>query len=163
MPETKLEQLFTQVKEQTKQFKLNHPNGDGRAFWQPLKQLFADSGIQARSWKNQSLEELELIYRLAEYDTEGKIIEINHFLRQHARISKEEKPTLQRIMQIALNSGQFLATGHQFKEIKNFDYRNSGLDQLQTYLEEDEILEMSQKISDSLIEQVEGYFSSVVP
>lgn len=162
MRETKLEQLFTQVKEQTKQFKLNYPNGDGRAFWQPLKQLFSDSGIQARSWKHQSLEELELIYRLAEYDTQGNIIEINHFLKQHARISREEKPTLQRIMQIALNSGQFLAVSHRFKEIENFDYKNSGLDQLQTYLEEDEILEMSQKISDSLIERVDDYFSSVV-
>jgi hypothetical protein len=41
-------------------------------------------------------------------------------------------------------------------------YRKSGLDQIQTYLEEDEILEMSQKISDSLIKQVETYLSSIV-
>lgn len=65
-------------------------------------------------------------------------------------------------MQIALNSGQFLATSYQFKEIENFDYRKSGLDQIQTYLEEDDILEISQKISDSLIKQVDTYLSSVV-
>ncbi|MFP4135325.1 MAG: hypothetical protein ACLFTJ_14380, partial [Halothece sp.] len=160
MLETKLEQLFAEVKEETKQFKITQPNGDGRAFWQPLKKLFAESGIQANNWKitDEGLETLELIYNLPESDEKGQIIPINHFLRQHARIPKEEKPTLQRIMQIALNSGQFMAAAHDFKELENFDYTSSGLDQIPTYIWQDDMIQISEQISDSLVEKVHNYF-----
>ena len=39
MQQAKLNYLFALVQQETKYFKTKHPQGDGRAFWQPLKQL----------------------------------------------------------------------------------------------------------------------------
>jgi hypothetical protein len=49
--------------------------------------------------------------KLPEYSINGKnekiIIEKNHFLIQTVRIPLTEKPILRKIMQIALNNGQY--------------------------------------------------------
>ena len=74
------------------------------------------------------------------------------------RIPTEEKPSLRRVMQIALNSGQYLAECDRATEIPDFDYSNSGLDCLQTYLFDEHIQSISLEISDRLVKDVQTYF-----
>lgn len=94
----KLEQIFILVRQGAKQFKIDRPNGDGRAFWQPLKHLFGQHDIRASSWRKIDAKIVASLLDLSETDEFGAIIEINHFLRQQVRIPTQEEPTLRRIM-----------------------------------------------------------------
>lgn len=154
---TRLDQLFTLIQQETKQFKTKYPQGDGRAFWQPMKQLFKESQIKANSWQQLDKNLVDLLLALPEKDETENIIFINHFLRQHVRITSQEEPTLQRIMQIALNSGQFLATDGLIEGLESFNYSQSGLDRLTTYISEDEIHKLSSQIPEKLIEKTQQY------
>jgi hypothetical protein len=61
-------------------------------------------------------------------------------------------------MQLALNSGQYLALKDSSLPIfPDFDYSDSGLASLQTYLFEGDILKISSQISDRLTEDVKAY------
>ncbi|MEL6988531.1 MAG: hypothetical protein AAGK97_11965, partial [Bacteroidota bacterium] len=105
----KLDYLFTLVQRESKKFKTDLPQGNGREFWQPLKQIFTGSSICASSWKKLDRNLVDKLIKLEEKDNLGNTIEINHFLRQLVRIPTEELPSLRKIMQLALNSGQYLA------------------------------------------------------
>ena len=157
MTSRKLEQLFNLIQQETRRFKTKYPQGDGRAFWQPMKQLFKDSLIRANSWQQLDKNLVDLLLALPEKDATGKIVPIYHFLRQQVRIPLQEEPTLQRIMQIALNSGQFLATDGLIEGLESFDYHCSGLVQLKTYISEEEIYKLSSQISEILIEKTRQY------
>lgn len=159
MTNTRLEYVFLLVQQETKKFRTSQPQGDGREFWQPLKQIFKESNIFASSWKQLDFSLVNKLINLEETDELGKIIEGNHFLRQHVRIPQEQSPNLQRTMQIALNSGQYLAISDPFIKIPDFDYYNSGLDRLQTYLFDEDIQSMNLQISDRLLEAVKTYLT----
>ena len=90
----------------------------GEKFWQPLKQIFAGSSICASCWKKLDPNLVDRLIELEEKDNLGNTIEINHFFRQLVRIPTEESPSLRRIMQLALNSGQYLA-------MRDRSYRNT--------------------------------------
>ena len=158
MQQAKLNYLFTLVQQETKYFKTKHPQGDGRAFWQPLKQLFTETKLYANNWKQLDPNLVAKLMQLEEKDELGNTIEINHFLRQQVRIPAEEEPTLRRIMQLALNSGQYLALKDSSLSIfPDFDYSDSGLALLQTYLFERDIVRISSQIGDRLTEDVKAY------
>ena len=159
MQPTRLNYLFTLVQQETKHFRTKYPQGDGRGFWQPLKQLFAETELRADSWKQLDSNLVTKLMQLKEKDEEGNTIELNHFLRQQVRIPTQSEPTLRRIMQLALNSGQYLAIKNSsLPLIPDFDYSDSGLALLQTYLVERDIEKISNQISDRLSEAVEIYF-----
>ncbi|MCC0179084.1 hypothetical protein I4641_19125 [Waterburya agarophytonicola K14] len=158
MQKTKLNYLFTLVQQETKCFKIKYPQGDGRAFWQPLKQLFAETKLHANNWKQLDPNLVAKLMQLEEKDELGNTIEVNHFLRQQVRIPTEEKPDLRRIMQLALNSGQYLALKDGSLPIfPDFDYSNSGLASLETYLFERDIVRISSQIGDRLTKDVKAY------
>ena len=156
----KLDYLFTLVQQETKKFKSDRLQGNGREFWQPLKQIFTGSSISASCWKNLDRDLVDKLIKLEEQDNLDNIIEINHFLRQLVRIPTEESPSLRRIMQLALNSGQYLALCDRSTVISNFNFSSSGLDCLQTYLFEKDIQNISLQISDRAIEEVKAYLST---
>ncbi len=158
-----LEQLFTLVQEGTHQFKAENPQGDGRAFWQPMKRIFGEQNIQASTWQALDPELVTKLINLPEYDDLGNMILLNHFLRQQVRIPTQEEPSLRKIMQIALNSGQYVADiAHQNRHLglQDFNYNQSGLSYLETYISKAEIAKLSTLIPGSLIEEVETYLRS---
>lgn len=124
-----------------------------------MKRIFAGSSICASCWKNLDPNLIDRLIELEEKDNLGNTIEINHFLRQLVRIPTEESPSLLRIMQLALNSGQYLAMRDRSTEIPGFNFSSSGLNRLQTYLFDEDIQSISLQISDRLLEEVKEHLA----
>lgn len=159
--QTKLDLLFSSVQQGAAEFATRNPEGDGRAFWQPIKQLFGKQDIRASGWQRLNSGLVAKLMNLSEFDESGNIILLNHYLRQQVRIPTEEEPILRKIMQLALNSGYFIASKDKQeldRSLKDFDYGNSGLERLTTYISKDEIVQISSQISPGLVEEVETYF-----
>ena len=109
--------LYLLIANVVKQKRQDVTDFDGKAFWQPIKKILSTSDWQA-SWK-QSLRTVDL----PEFDSDGSMIENNHFLIQIVRIPKTTPPSLRKIMQIALNSGQYAGNTHHgyiIEDITNF-------------------------------------------
>ena len=179
MSQNNLEALFTLVQQAAQELKGQDPYADGKAFWQPLKKIFRPYSFAANSWKQLNPDLVKKLIGLPETDSLGQTIEINHFLRQHVRIPLEEQPNLRRIMQIALNSGQYMgltnyrhfnsdfaqATIRQnldfplVANLEDFDYERSQLHRLQTYLAPLELESLGQKITKSQIIEVKNVLS----
>jgi hypothetical protein len=87
---------------------------------------------------------------LPEYTINGyeekSIIENNHFIIQQVRIPLTEKPTIRKIIQIALNIGQYRGSVGKmiFNNIGQFIYRK-------------DIIELSKHIPDDLVRKITGY------
>lgn len=109
-----LEDLFYLVIKISKIKNEKDPNFRGRDFWQPIKEILATSDYKASKWKKQSIKKYNKIMNLTEYFIDGygnkNIIKTNHFLIQTFRIPYNEKPTLRKIIQVALNIGQYQGT-----------------------------------------------------
>ena len=72
--------------------------------------------------------------------------ENNHFIIQQVRIPLNEKPTIRKIIQIALNIGQNRGSGAKmiFNKIGQFIYWK-------------DIVELSNHIPDDLVRKISGY------
>ncbi len=96
---------------------------------------------------------------LPEYNINGyetKLIdEKNHFIIQQVRIPLNEKPTIKKIIQIALNIGQY-------KGINNNNYiYNIKFNDLTQFIYKKDIIELSKHISDALLKKVNDYLNSL--
>lgn len=116
--------LFTQILLYVKKERYKNKNFNGLKFWRSIKPILTNSKYEANKWKNIPMKYYKNIMILPEYYMDGygnaNIIEENHFLIQTVRIPKTEKPSLRKIMQIALNIGQYL--GHNTKHL--IKYKN---------------------------------------
>ena len=108
-----LEILFANVLEKSYKLRKKNPNAfDGQGFWQPIKKLLEPlDSYSAKKWRIISTTKTRKIMLLPEYSINGyetKLInEKNHFIIQQIRIPLNEKPTIKKIIQIALNIGQY--------------------------------------------------------
>ena len=142
-----LEIIFNCVLEKAyKLRKANPTKFDGKGFWQPIKKILEPlDKYSAKTWKKLSKKLTRSIMLLPEYTINGYeekiIIENNHFIIQQVRIPLTEKPTIRKIIQIALNIGQYKGSGGKmiFDNIGQFIYRK-------------DIVELSKHIPDKLIE-----------
>lgn len=117
-----------------------NPKADGRQFWQFIKNELNKYPLTAsRGWLAQ--DPVMTVEIMAIEET----CEINHFLRQHANIPCNESPSLTKIIQIALNAGQFMGSTIG-KDIGNAGYLKAKLYDIRTYVYEDDIMEMSRSI-----------------
>ena len=151
---TKLENLYNNVKEVSLLLR-KVPNFNGQIFWQPIKKVLNEQDIKFNNWTELSEIHKNLINN-EEYDKYNKIIEINHFIRQHANIPINDKPNLTKIIQIALNSGQFLGSATE-DHIKKYKYNEKKLGKITTYMHEDDIQNVSDKIPDEVINNIKKY------
>jgi hypothetical protein len=131
--------------------KANPTKFDGQGFWQPIKKILEPLDIySAKKWKKISKKLTKSIMLLPEYTINGyeekSIIEFNHFIIQQVRIPLKEAPTIRKIIQIALNIGQYRGSGGKmiFDNIGQFIYRK-------------DIVELSKHIPDDLVGKIREY------
>jgi hypothetical protein len=153
----KLEYLFNRVKNTVKKIRKKNPNLDGRKFWQFIKEKLNENDIKFNKWKKLTIYHKNLI-NINEYDNNKNIIELNHFIRQHANIPLNDSSNLTKIIQLALNSGQFLGLANT-KIIKEYKYKEKNLGLINTYMKQSDIESISKKISNNLIKEIDEYLN----
>jgi hypothetical protein len=123
---TDISSLFQSIIETSKNKREKNKNFDGKQFWQPIKDILDKSQWKASKWEKQKMKKYNYVMELPEYYINGfgnqQIIEKNHFLIQIVRIPNKEEPSLKKIMQVALNIGQYI--GYTGKNIKNISINN---------------------------------------
>lgn len=93
-------------------------------------------------------------YSINGYETK-EINENNHFIIQQVRIPLNENPTIKKIIQIALNIGQYKGTNNN-----NFIY-NIKFNNITQFIYKTDIIELSKYISDDTLEKINEYLSSL--
>jgi hypothetical protein len=156
-----LEILFDSVLEKSYQLRKKNPTKfDGQGFWQPIKKMLEPlDEYHAKKWKKISKNKTRKIMLLPEYTINGyetKIInENNHFIIQQVRIPLNEKPTIKKIIQIALNIGQYRGT-NKSKFIYNIKFNK-----ITQFIYKTDVIELSKHISDEMVEKINDYLSSL--
>lgn len=98
-----------------------NPNLDGRAFWQPIKNILSEyDHIIVGEWIVNPIIET-IIDNYPEYDSHGVMNEKNHFIHQLYRIPKTEEANLRKLAQVALNLGQLESFGLP-EELENISF-----------------------------------------
>jgi hypothetical protein len=99
------------------------------------------------------------IMLLPEYIINGydnKIInEKNHFIIQQVRIPINDKPFIRKIIQLALNIGQYKGINNN-KFIYNIKFNN-----INQFLFKDDIKELSDHISNEILKRIDDYLISL--
>jgi len=150
-----LEIIFNHVLDKAyKLRKANPTKFDGLGFWQPIKKLLEPlDQYSAKKWKKIPKNLTKKIMLLPEYTINGyeekSIIENNHFIIQQVRIPLKEATTIRKIIQIALNIGQYKGSGGKiiFNSIDNF-------------ITKKDIIELSKYIPDELVRKILDYLGS---
>ena len=150
----KLEIIFDLVKEKSYDKRKAHPTTfDGKGFWQPIKNLLEPlDNFHASKWRTLSKTKARQIMLLHEYTMnvyeEKQINELHHFIIQQVRIPLTEKPTIKKIIQVALNIGQY-------KGVNNGVYiHDIKFSKLEEFLTKKDIIELSKHISNDLVDQI---------
>jgi hypothetical protein len=151
MPEN-LEIIFNHVLDKAyKLRKANPTKFDGLGFWQPIKKMLEPlDEYSAKKWKKIPKNLTKNIMLLPEYTINGyeekSIIENNHFIIQQVRIPISEKPTIRKIIQIALNIGQYRGGGGKII-----------FDNIGQFISRKDIVELSKHISNEIVGKISGY------
>ena len=140
-----LNNLFKLVKKKSHDLRKQNSNADGLKFWKPIKnELSKYDELKANQWKKLKKEYMEIMY-IPEYTIDGygnqSIIEFNHFLIQTVRIPLNEEPNIRKIIQIALNIGQYTGSGGKKEKWMN----------LESYLTKENIRKLDSKIPEDLL------------
>ena len=138
---------------------------DGKAFWQPIKEQLSDDGIENIKFKKISKKIVENIMELPEKYIDGygkeKMIESNHFLIQQVRIPTTEHLSIRKLMQIALNIGQWKGLPNH-KVYFDINYGSTNLDNIETYITKDSLKKLSKYVNDEKIKNIEDYIKSLM-
>ena len=153
---TNIEKLFNIVKTAAERI---HDNGkaDGQQFWSGIKEILSRHDEHVFKWKKTRTKKHDdtIMTTLPEFQTFGdgecRIIEENHFVIQTVRIPRVENATIRKVVQIALNIGQYDAYD-QRHDNKLHNYKI-----LSAYLSNGVIEQMSNLITSELIQEVERY------
>jgi hypothetical protein len=156
-----LELLFDTVQQKSKELRENDIKADGLAFWQAIKPtLLKYPNIKAtQEFKKMDSKMTSIILDLPEKIINGHeietMIQVNHFIIQCVRIPIKDQPNLQKILQIALNIGQYL--GHVSKSDHGVDpeidrYIRSL--KLSDYINDEDISKINEKLSEDIISRI---------
>lgn len=119
-----IEDLFNGVRDKSRKEKEKNINFDSQKFWQGLKPILENSLYKAHKWKHIRNKYYDAIMKRTEFEIDGegnrRINEGNHFAIQTVRIPRTKQPSLKKIMQVALNAGEY--HGYQ----KWLNYINAG-------------------------------------
>lgn len=132
----------------------------GQAFWQPIKNILEPLDNQAASkWRDMPKNKLNALMSLAEYTINGRgekqINEGNHFAIQQARIPISEPPTLKKIIQIALNIGQYRGIN------KGADIYNIKRGRITDFISAADVAALSAHITPAIFAGISKYLTSM--
>lgn len=106
----KVSQLFDKVRSKVKKERKKNKHFDGKGFWQPIKQILENCSVKFK-WKTLKKSTVNTIMEMPEYYINGhgkqQIDEKNHFIIQSVRIPTTEEPSIKKLIQLALNIGQY--------------------------------------------------------
>jgi hypothetical protein len=141
--------------------KANPTKFDGQGFWQPIKKILEPlDEYSAKKWKKIPKKLTRSIMLLPEYTINGYeekiIIENNHFIIQQVRIPLTEKPTIRKIIQIALNIGQ-----HKGSSGKPCSINRIGLNNIKQFIYQKDIIELSKHISNDIVRKIRDYLDGL--
>ena len=91
-------------------------------------------------------------YTINGYETK-QINEKNHFMIQQVRIPLQDKPTIKKIIQIALNIGQYKGT-NKTKNSNSMKYNN-----INQFIYKNDIIKLSNYLTDDIINEINKYLS----
>jgi hypothetical protein len=157
-----LQGLFDLVRKKSMMLRHNNSKADGLSFWKPIKETLGRYDIVASKFKEIEPRLTAAIMELPEKIINGygeeKMIELHHFMIQAVRIPIKEKPTLQKILQIALNLGQYEGlVGEPDKSRSSqatlMGIRLVSLD-IKDYLEADDIIHINEQITDVIMDTI---------
>ena len=163
----KLEILFNNVLQKSYQLRKENPNTfDGKTFWQPIKKrLETLDKHSASKWKTLSKTKTKKIMLLPEYTINGyetkQINEKNHFMIQQVRIPLQDKPTIKKIIQIALNIGQYKGT-NKTKNISKTKTKNSNsikYNNINQFIYKNDIIKLSNYLTVDIVDEINKYLS----
>jgi len=163
----KLEILFNNVLQKSYQLRKKNPKTfDGKTFWQPIKKILETlDNYSASKWKILSKSKTKKIMLLPEYTINGyetkQINEKNHFMIQQVRIPLNEKPTIKKIIQIALNIGQYKGinktkNSNKTKNINNIKYNN-----INQFIYKNDIIKLSNYLTDDIIKNLHKIINNI--
>lgn len=161
----KLEILFNAIIKKFEYLRKHNKNVDGLTLWQPLKQILSSlDHYSAEKFKHISFVLTDKIMKLPEYTKNGygidTIIESNHFIIQQIRIPMKDKPTIKKILQLALNIGQW--KGYPDNTIyQSIDYNNTNLDKLSRYIFSSDVIKLSNLITDNIYDKIMNYLDTL--
>ena len=140
----------------------NNPDADGLSFWRSIKDKLAIyDNLIASEWKVLPKILTTQILELPEYYILGNstkiTIQTNHFLIQQFRIPLVENPSFRKIMQIALNAGQYYPVRDTLEISLELQaqYNQGEYWKLHNYISDDNIAKF-QEIPASFIEDLES-------
>ena len=154
---TKIEKLFNAVKHASIQYRMKG-NKNGQDFWKPIKEHLSQKPIPESKWKYIGKHIGNLILTFPEYTPNGKIIENNHFLIQQIRIPKTSPLCSRKVIQIALNIGQFIGSDTQQLK-KKIKYNSFNCTELSRYVYSRDLVKLSETISDENYNFIMKYLS----
>lgn len=162
-----LEQLFNIVRDAFTELRSLHGNTfDGQTSWQPIKNVLKtyDSAPGVHGWKLINKKAVKSIMSLPEFMINGygekHIIEENHFLIQQVRIPSTEECTLRKIIQLALNIGQY--EGYtQGRSSRYSDYASLKLTKVSRYVNKKDIKHFQSIITPEIIHTINTYLSTL--
>jgi hypothetical protein len=93
----------------TKEARRSNPEFDGQSYWRQHKKLFEEYDQIIASWIVPDESRRLSIKDLQERNPDGSMNEKNHFIMQTVNIPLNEPATFCKVMQVALNIGQYNA------------------------------------------------------
>jgi len=164
---SQLEILFELVLNKFEQLTKKYLNIDGKALWQPIKSILSKYDrphFYASKYKTLSDSLINKVMSITEYIRNGAgeetLLAQSHFIIQQVRIPLKEEPSIKKIIQIALNIGQW--KGNPDKKIYNLlNYKKTGLDKINKYLNEYNIKKLSSHIDDNTVIAIKEYLDSL--
>jgi len=152
---TRIANMFILMVQVAKNVRENDPKIDGRAFWEPMKNITTKYDKELVPWIAQSSNETRLSFfdkykelESQERNADGTMNEKNHFLVQIYRIPRDDVANLRKIMQIALNIGQYQGQMSAFSEHSEHEIVASHkLPTLYDFVNKEHCGKLSQKIT----------------
>ena len=107
----------------------------GFEFWQPLKKRFPETSDPLQ-WKPIGARVCKTVMQLNDQNPDGSTNTSVHFFRQQVRIRTEEKMNVRRLLQIALNIGQWSSLPAKIRKsiVSSEDYKAMKLDSIDRYV-----------------------------